>query len=54
MQRIEGVETVFGECVFDVSACAVIEEDDGRGEDCTDDSIVHHNWEGEEYLHYCL
>ena len=26
MQRIEGVETVFGACTFDVSACAVVEE----------------------------
>ena len=28
MQRIEGVEAVFGDCAFDVSACAVVEEDD--------------------------
>ena len=28
MQRIEGVEAVFGYCAFDVSACAVVEEDD--------------------------
>ena len=27
MQRIEGVEAVFGYCAFDVSACAVVEED---------------------------
>ena len=28
MKWIEGIEAVFGDCAFDVSACAVIEEDD--------------------------
>ena len=28
MQWIEGVETVFGDCAFNVSTCAIIKEDD--------------------------
>lgn len=28
MYRIEGVETILGNCAFDVTSCAVIEEYD--------------------------
>lgn len=54
MQGIENVEAVFGDCAFDVSACTVVEEDDGGCNDGTDDSVVHHQGEGKEYLHYRL
>lgn len=28
MQRIEGVEAIFGDCAFDISTCSIIKEDD--------------------------
>ena len=36
MHRIEGVEAVFGYYAFDVSTCAVVEEDNDRHENCTE------------------
>lgn len=42
MEGIEGVEAILGYCAFDVSTCAVIEEDDNRGEYGTCYAIVYH------------
>ena len=54
MQRIEGVETVFGDGAFDVSTCAIIKEDDDWGEDCPGNAVVHHQRESEKNLDYRL
>ena len=47
MYRIKGVEAVFGYCAFDISACAVIKEDDDGCKDSSYKSIVHHEGKSE-------
>ena len=54
MYRIDGVEAIFGDCAFDISSCAVIEEDDNRGEYGTCHAVVHHQRQCEENLNDCL
>ena len=54
MYRIDGVEAIFGDCAFDVSSCAVIEENDNRGEYGSHHTVVHHQWQREENLYDCL
>ncbi len=46
MNRIEGVEAILGYCAFNVSSCAVIEEDHHGGKYGTDSAVVHHQREG--------
>ena len=50
MHRIEGVEAILGYCAFDMSACAVVEGDNYRSENCTECSILHHQGESKDNL----
>lgn len=54
MKWIEGVEAIFGYCAFDVSTCSVIEENNGRRKDCSNQAVVHHKGEYKYNLHDSL
>lgn len=48
MQGIKGVEAVLGCCDCYIPTCSVIAEYNDRGKDRSDNSIVHHQREGED------
>lgn len=54
MQRIEGVEAVFGYCAFYAASGAIVEEYDHGCEDESNHAIVYHQRQCEENLNYRL
>lgn len=42
MNRIKGVEAIFGDYAFDISACSVIKEDDDGCKDSSGKTIAHY------------
>ena len=54
MNRIKGVEAIFGDYAFEISACSVIKEDDDGCKDSSGKTIAHHKMKCKSQLPWSL